>query len=148
MNLQRKLLVEAVNSLLDGDHITWEVPTEPPKQKWRHILCKIFGRNSIVLWITPYSGEIAVAIWWDYDHEKNPRKDFECFTGYTPLAKSYSFSKFVGAIVSGWLEREYGRYLYGRGTNGLYKKYIRASEKEFLKNIVVTPRDFQVEKVA
>jgi hypothetical protein len=146
VNLQRKLLVEAVNILLDKGYIDWHIPPEPPEQKWLHIFCEIFGRNSVVMWMTPYSGEIAIVVWWDYNHEKNPRKDFESFAGYRPLAKSHSYSKFVGGIVSAWLEREYGRYLCGRGTNGLYQKYIRSSERAFLENMVAIPRGFQFEE--
>ena len=140
MHHLRKLLVLGVNELLARGEVQLDGPSKNDHDDYGHIFWDIAGENSVVAWTNIGSQELRVSVWWKYDHEKHPQKDApgnaqECFRTSRPLAKEQHYPKFVGAFASGWLERETGKYLQGRGPTGIFDKYVRRNELDALKQL-------------
>jgi hypothetical protein len=122
----RKLLVLAVNHLIDEGLIDLNAQQDVKG----HTQTTIAGRNTAINWTGIGCGEIRIAVWWDYDHSKHPQANLqgnfrESFQTGSPLAKRQHFPKFVGVVVSCWLEREKGKYLQGREGDFLPDRYAR-----------------------
>jgi hypothetical protein len=122
----RKLLILATNHLLQNKLISLDGTDEGEQ----HCEAVIAGRNSIILWHDIGCQELRISIWWDYDHSKHPQANLignskERFLTSEPLAKRQHYRRFVGAVLSGWLEREKGKYLQGKGKRGLFDLYRR-----------------------
>lgn len=136
MHPHRKLLVLGLNELLGQNCIS--LTDEGDSQG--HVIAKIAGEETVLLWQTIGSGEVRISVWWKFDYSKHPQAQLdgsykERFTGARPLAKSQHYPKFVGATVSGWLERETGKYLMGKNSEGLFETYMRRGEREVLDSV-------------
>lgn len=126
MNPYRKVLVLAANHLIE----TGKLDLNEQADVTGNLQTLIAGRNTAINWAGIGCGETRIAVWWDYDHSKHPQADLEGnsrenFKTSAPLAKRQHYPKFVGIVVSGWLEREQGKYLQGRGADFLPEKYAR-----------------------
>jgi hypothetical protein len=147
MHAHRKLLVLGLNELLAQNLVS--LTDEGDSQG--HLMAKIAGEDAVLLWQTIGSEEIRISVWWKFDYSKHPQAQLvgaykERFSGASPLAKSQHYPKFVGATVSGWLERKTGKYLMGRHSQGLFGTYLRRGEREVLDAIPVpVPNGFKVE---
>lgn len=143
MNVHRKLLILGINQLLEKGLIRFEYTEEESRGEGGYITTAIAGETSIVSWAPIGSGELRISVWWKFDIDKHPQANLsgaqqEKFLTSSPLAKSQHYPKFVGATASGWLERERGRYLMGKGSESIFEKYLRKGEKQVLE-MVPTP---------
>jgi len=147
MQAHRKLLVLGLNELLAQNLLS--LTDEGDSQGY--IMTKIAGEDAVLLWQTIGSEEVQISVWWKFDHSKHPQAQLdgayrERFSSSSPLAKSQHYPKFVGATVSGWLERKTGKYLMGRHSQGLFGTYMRRGEREVLDAIPVpVANGFKVE---
>ncbi|MGI4947396.1 MAG: hypothetical protein ACRYHC_01695 [Janthinobacterium lividum] len=126
MDPLRKLLVLATNYLIESG----QIDLASQEDVKGNLQANIGGRNSVITWNGIGAGEVRVSIWWDYEHDKHPQANLggnsrERFLTSAPLAKRQHYQKFVGVVVSAWLERETGRYLQGTGRDFLPDKYVR-----------------------
>ncbi|GGB82838.1 hypothetical protein [Glycocaulis alkaliphilus] len=138
MEYLRKLLVHGVNEALAAQRFSLAPPTESGCDEEGHIQVKIAGRNCVVLWSGISYGELRVSVWWNYEHSNHPQANLkgnarESFNLSQPLAKKSAYPNFVGATVSGWLERKTGPHLQGKGRTGLFDTYVRRGEAEYLR---------------
>lgn len=135
----RNLLVIAVNHLVSNHMIELEIGNDGEEIQG-HTFTTIAGKNAVINWQGINCDEIRVSVWWDYDHSNHPQANLEgsyreTFCLSKPLAKSQHYPKFIGAMVSGWIERKTGKYLQGIDSEGLYDKYTRRSSKLSLEKI-------------
>jgi len=133
----RKLLITGINYLLQNNLVSLSGKDE----EHQHSMAEIAGRPSVILWHGISGDELAVAVWWDYDHSKHPQANLEGnsrenFRLLAPLAKRRHYPKFVGGVVSGWLERKTGKYVQGTGRKGITTEYLRADAKAALIEMV------------
>jgi hypothetical protein len=133
MNIHRKLLIYGLNKILADGLLS----LDENDHREGHLIAELMGKNSVVIWAGISAGEVRLSVWWDYDHAKHPQANNvgnsrESFTGTSPLAKSQHYPKFVGAFVSGWLERETAKHLQGKGGDGLFETYTRRGMKDAL----------------
>jgi hypothetical protein len=139
MNGHRKLLIFAVNELLARKLISLAPSGSDLKneEEHGHVLLDLCGYPAAINWNNIGFDELRVSVWWKYDHSRHPQADFtgnsrERFRTSRPLAKRQHYARFVGATVSGWLERKTGAFLEGRGSDKLYDVYTRQGEREAL----------------
>jgi len=132
----------AVNELLKQGCITLDCPNDAKliESEHGHIKVELAGFESIVLWRNIGYGELSVSVWWNYDHSKHPQAEMdgayrEGFTSDRPLTKKSKYPDFVGAVISGYLERKDGKYLMGKDTNFLTRTYLRNDMIDHLKNL-------------
>ncbi len=130
----RKLMVLGTNELLDRKLIS----LSPDDESSGYCFADIKGHQSAIIWRDIGFGELSVSVWWKYDHSKHPQANLggnqrETFSSEEPLAKRQHYSKFVGVVVSGWLERRDGKHLQGEKDDRLLKTYTRRGELENLK---------------
>lgn len=140
MNVYRKLLVLGINELLRQEAIKFEYTEEESRGDGGHITATIAGETSKVMWVPIGSGELRVSVWWKFDINYHPQAELagdsrERFSTASPLAKSKHYPKFVCATASGWLERQSGRYLMGKGSERIFETYMRRGEKLALEKI-------------
>lgn len=133
MNGHRKLLTLAVNLLLERKLISLE-GVENNREEGGHIFAQLAGENAAISWQGIGCEELRISVWWKYDHSRHPQANSlgnarEEFKTSSPLAKQQHYPKFVGATVSGWLERETGKFLQGKDVQGLFNLYTRRGEK-------------------
>lgn len=126
MHWGRKLLVLGVNHLIDRNLLS----LDRTGGQNGHCEAEIAGRRSMILWQDIGFQELRISVWWDYDHSRHPQANLEGnqregFRTSQPLAKQHRYREFVGATVSGWLERERGKYLQGKARKGLIDLYLR-----------------------
>lgn len=137
----RKLLTLGVNAAVQSGRLSLEAPhSDASTDEKGHLPVNIAGYPSMVLWNSLTVGELRVSVWWNYDHAKHPQADGignakEHFTCSLPLAKRQHFPKFVGATVSGWMERKTGKHLQGHGRQGIFDTYIRTDMRVPLTNL-------------
>ncbi len=122
----RKLLVLAANHLLQNQLMS----LNGSGGEEHYCEAVIAGRNSIIQWHDIGFQELRISVWWDYDHSRHPQANLtgnskEQFRTPTPLANRQHYRRFVGATVSGWLERKNGKFLQGKGKRGLFDLYRR-----------------------
>lgn len=132
MDKYRKLLVMALNELLHRDVISLEQPGPDG-----HIEARLANETCMIIWREIGCEEAQVSVWWKYDHVQHPQAELsgnqrESFRSSLPLAPKSKFPLFIGAAVSGWLERRTGKYLQGKGRDYLFDVYTRAGEAEIL----------------
>lgn len=150
MNPYRKLLVAAVNELLDSKHISLDGKDENFSQSG-HIITNLFGYTTVILWTDIGFEELRVSVWWKYDHSLHPQANLtgssrENFTLEKPLAKKQHYKKFVGVVASAWLERRDGKHLQGKKNRAIFEVYTRRGEKEELETILdPKPKGFKAE---
>jgi hypothetical protein len=148
MHAHRKLLVLGLNELLARNLVSLTDEGETHG----HIMAKICGEDAVLLWETIGFEEVRISVWWKFDYSKHPQAQLqgayrESFRGGSPLAKSQHYPKFVGATVSGWLERKTGKYLMGKASQGLFGTYMRRGEREVLDAVPVpAPNGFKVDR--
>jgi hypothetical protein len=133
MDGHRKLLILSINELLSRGLISLDGEKENPG----HIITAIAGENTVINWNEAGFQEIRISAWWKYDHSRHPQANLEGnarenFVTGRPLAKKLHYPKFVGATVSGWLERKTNKHLQGNGHDRLFDVYTRRGEKEIL----------------
>ncbi len=144
----RILLAHSLNQAVQANLLSL-VPgtrdTNPEEKGWANFI--IAGRPSIFAWHSIGSNELKIAVWWDYDHAKNPAASSELFSAWGPLAKQYRYREFVGALAAGWLERTRGVYIQGFGDDdGIIDPYCRQSSKNYLRSLPTPmPRGFLME---
>lgn len=147
MHWGRKLLVLGLNHLVDRRLLS----LNGTGGEGGHCEVEIAGRRSMILWEDIGFQELRISVWWDYDHSRHPQANLqgnsrEGFRTSQPLAKRHRYREFVGATVSGWIERKSGKYLMGRGSKGLVDVYLRQDAKATLDGIPnPEPNGFEVE---
>lgn len=141
MDKYRKLMIHGINAALDSGRLTLETPpNDGPTNEDGHIETMIAGQPSIVAWSSIGYGEVRVSVWWKYNHSAHPQANLqgnmrEQFHTSSPLAKRSKYPAFVGATVSGWLERKTSKHLQGKGSERLFDIYLRKGEKEALEGL-------------
>jgi hypothetical protein len=147
MHAHRKLLVLGLNELLSRNLVS--LTDEGDSQG--HVIAKLGGEDAVLLWRTIGFEEVRISVWWKFDYSKHPQAHLdgayrESFSCASPLAKPQHYPKFVGATVSGWLERKTGKYLMGKHSQGLFETYMRRGERALVDAIrVPVPNGFKVE---
>ena len=147
MDKHRKLLVLGLNELLKRNLISLDGHGDEKG----HIMTELYGENSVIIWNSISHEELRLSVWWKYDHSKHPQANSqgnskETFVTTLPLAKQKHYPSFVGATVSGWIERETGKHLQGEKAQGLFSIYTRKGEKDILENIPdPVPNGFKAE---
>jgi hypothetical protein len=104
---------------------TWRAPAV-------HKHVTLFERLRVIQWGETGFAEPRVCVWWDYNHDRHPRRDFERFSSSEPVADRVQWHLFVGAIACGWLERLRGPYLVGGKGDRLPYQYVRHADRELL----------------
>lgn len=151
MNHHRKLMILGVNELLEQELITLNWDGQMESGGFNHHHCIIAGEKSVVLWRDIGFGEYNISVWWNYNHAAHPQADLngnykESFTCSSPLAKRSKYKDFVGAVCSGWLERNEGRHIQGYGSNHLIETYTRKADLQTLKDLPIpTSKGFKPE---
>lgn len=135
----RNLLVIATNHLVKNGHIHLDSANDEGEPKG-HTFTEIGGKKTVIIWQGITCEEIRISVWWDYNHDKHPQANLtgphkETFQTSRPLAKSQHYPKFIGAMVSGWLERKTNKHLQGYGNKNLFEKYVRRTSKDELEAI-------------
>ena len=136
INIYRNLVILAINKLIEDDHIS----LNRGDIKNGHIMAKLAGEKSAIIWSDVGHDEIRVTVWWKYDHNKHPLTKYsgnsrEEFCTTQPLAKKNQYQNFVGVTCSGWLERKTTKCLQGYGKDYLRDIYTRRGEKKNLELI-------------
>jgi hypothetical protein len=140
MNPYRKLLISAINELLDRGLISLTVNESTNRSEEQgHILLDLLGYPTAISWNNIGFQELRISVWWKYDHSLHPQANLtgssrESFRTSFPLAKRQHFKKFVGVTVSGYLERKEGKFLQGKDNRGILDIYTRTGEKIELEN--------------
>ncbi len=150
MNPHRKLLVLGLNHVLENNLISldWDKKT---KLESGYVIAELAGETSAINWSDASFGEISFSVWWKYDHSKHPQANLtgnmkERFESSAPLANDIHYKKFVGAISSGWIERDTGKYLQGKANRGFQSKYIRRADLQEIKAMPnPVPKGFKAE---
>jgi hypothetical protein len=105
-------------------------------EKLGHLHTIIDGRPAVVLWQIDFHNYMLFSVWFDYIHANHPQADLpgasEKFTAAKPVAKRKHYQKFVGAIVSGWLDLD-GDFLLGFGVDEIWAEYTRSDAKKALR---------------
>ncbi|MFP1762441.1 hypothetical protein [Lonsdalea quercina] len=138
----RNLLVIGTNYLVDNKCINLDGGTDENKSSG-HVFADIYGRRSVIIWQEIHCGEIKITVWWDYDHEKylyanSKGVPKETYRTSKPLVKPKHYPKIVGAMVSGWLERQESKHLQGENNLHLEDTYIRRTNKIALEKLPKT----------
>ena len=133
MHPLRKLMVLALNDLVGRGLVS----LADRDGESGHVVAEIAGRSSMVLWRDIGFGELILSVWWDYDHSRHPQADLdgaarERFQTPSPLAKRQHYRRFVGATVSGWIERRTGLHIQGTGGRCLFGVYARRGARQVL----------------
>ncbi|BBL31219.1 hypothetical protein [Pantoea ananatis] len=142
MTSLRNLLVIGTNYLVDNNLINLDSSKDLGEPSG-HAFTEISGKKSVIIWQGINCEEIKISVWWDYDHENHPQANKtgssrEGFQTSRPLAKSQHYPKFIGAMVSGWLERKTSKHLQGEKNEGLVDTYIRRTNKIELEGLPKT----------
>lgn len=151
INCYRNLLVAAINELLKNELISLNSDDDNKLKKDGHSFVTLLGFPSVVLWQDIGYEEIRISVWWKYDHSNHPQSNLtgnsrENFTLPSPLAKRQHYKKFVGIVVSGWLERKTGKYIQGKNNESIFDVYTRSGEKTELEKLPVQkPNNFEIE---
>ena len=148
MNNYRKLFVLGINELIGHELVSLSATGNPDRDENErgHVFATLAGRPSVILWEHIGHDELRISVWWDYDHTKNPANYSENFSRNLPLAGKQQYQKFVGAMVTGWLERNKGEWVQGRGNHGLTGTYLRRSDIEKLSALgAPTPKGYNAE---
>ena len=129
MNPYRKLLVAAVNKLLSENLISLDA-TNKKYADAGHIITELLGYTTVIIWEIAGFEELRVSVWWKYDHSLHPQANLtgnerENFRLEKPLTKRQNYKKFVGVVVSSWLERKDGKYLQGENNRAIFGVYTR-----------------------
>ncbi|MGZ8406694.1 MAG: hypothetical protein ACXWVJ_01560 [Caulobacteraceae bacterium] len=150
MDAHRKLLIWGINKLVSDKLIslraTGDDRTNPDEAG--HLVTELFGEPTVILWANIGFEELRISVWWKFDHGRHPQANKqgnfrERFQTSAPLAKRQHYPKFVGATVSGWLERKNGPYLQGKNSERLFDLYTRRGETASLEALPVPePLDF------
>lgn len=147
LNGHRKLMVLALNELLDGKHLS----LNGTGGEEGHLLTTLAGAPTVICWTDINCEELRLSVWWKYDHSKHPQANLsgsqrEQFHTSAPLAKTQHYPKFVGVVVSGWIERRTAKHIQGVGAKGFFDVYTRRGEKEVLDALPIpTPQGFKAE---
>jgi hypothetical protein len=146
-NPYRNLLVAGINELIRQKNIL-QVTKDMADG---YLMVNLFGFPSVVLWQDIGFEELRISVWWKYDHAKHPHANLkgsaiENFKGSSPLSKRHNYKKFVGVILSGWLERNEGKYLQGTNNKSIFDRYIRRGEnRELLMLPLQKPNGFEID---
>jgi len=139
-----KLLVEAINILLDRSMINWSpLHLSPPAHG--HIIVELAGHPSAIVWHDVGYGELSISVWWQFDFEAYlRRKPLQAsFATTLPTASRTKYPKLVGATASLWLERKSGLFIQGSPAR-LFDVYTRKGlEKELSELPLVEPKGFK-----
>jgi len=147
----RNLLVAATNALVRRKAISLHGKSGVPAGENGHLFVKLFGHHSVVIWRDISFDELEIAVWWKYNHNLHPQANLtenarENFKSSTPLAEKVNYKKFVGVVVSGWLERRTGNHIQGYGKDSILTHYTRRGEKKNLENMPTQrPKGFKTE---
>lgn len=135
----RNLLMAGLNELIKKKSFQLDIQNNEHTNEHGHLFVDILGYPSAVLWREIGFQEVEISVWWKYNHALHPQANLtgnakENFRTSTPLADKKHYKKFVGAVIVGWLERREGKFLQGKGDEGILKKYVRRGEKTELEN--------------
>ncbi|MBB2951148.1 hypothetical protein [Sphingobacterium sp. JUb56] len=136
---QRNLLMAGLNELIKKESFKLDLQKNEDTDEHGHLFVDILGYPSVVLWREIGFQEVEISVWWKYNHSLHPQANLtgnskENFRTSEPLADRKYYKKFVGAVIVGWLERREGKFLQGKGNEGILKKYVRRGEKTELEN--------------
>jgi hypothetical protein len=134
------LLVAATNKLIEEKHISLALEGINQREDKGHIFTELFNYNSVIIWRNIGFGELLISVWWKYDNSKHPQVGLEGelkenFTLPNPLAKKIYYRKFVGVVVSCWLERKDSKHIQGKNRKHISVHYSRRGELEVLKEL-------------
>ncbi len=139
MNPYRKLLVLGINKLLSEGLISLAATGAERRndQEAGHVISYVAGAPTVISWSNVGHDELRVSVWWNYDESGHPQANMagafrEQLQTSAPLAKRPHYPKFVGAVVSGSLERKTGPFLQGKGREGLFDLYVRRGDRAAL----------------
>jgi len=146
MDPMRNLMVLGTNELLSRGLIELAGDSTENRDDRGYVMVDIAGKPSVVLWQNSGYEELRISVWWNYDHNKHPQANLtgnsrEEFRTARPLAKKSHYPKFVGACVSGWMERKKGKHLQGFGRDHLFEIYIRRGVLDELRAIPLARPD-------
>jgi len=110
----QKLLIEAINILMDRSLITWS-PQHSMPPTHGHIVTDVAGQTSVILWHDAGYGELSISVWWQFDIEAYLGRwpVHASFSTTLPAVKRSRYPKLVGATASVWLERKEGLFIQG-----------------------------------
>ena len=146
----RNLLVCAVNILIEQNYISLDLEDVNKRVEEGHVLCEIFGYNSVIIWRDIGFGELHISIWWKYNHNNHPQANLkgnqkENFDLSEPLANRNHYRKFVGVVANCWLERRQGKYIQGTKRESIFDTYTRKGELKNLKELpILKPKGYEV----
>ena len=146
----RNLLVASVNKLIEQNYISLNLEGVNEENEVGHIICEIFGYNSVIIWRNIGFGELHISIWWKYNHNNHPQANLkgnqkENFNLSQPLANRNHYPKFVGVVASCWLERKQGKYIQGVNRESIFDVYTRKGELEHLKELpIIKPKGYEI----
>lgn len=145
----RNLLACAINKLIESNLIQLDLEDVDDENDDGHVHTELFEHKSVIIWRNIGFGELQISVWFKYDHSQHPltlkpRYQKEKFNLSMPLARRQQYSNFVGVIVNGWLERKKGQYIQGEKQEGIFDKYTRKGELNYIKNLPqVKPNGFK-----
>jgi hypothetical protein len=111
----------------------------------------IAGEFCVIRWWSINAEELQFSVWWKFDIAAHPKAHYphctvEYFAENGLNTKPAHYPKFIGAIVSGWLERRTGKFIQGEGSRNLLDTYIRKGERAILEALPIpTPLGFKAE---
>lgn len=136
MHSLRKLMVLGLNELLSKKLVSLNGEDEQSG----FIVGRLAGESSIIQWSSIGSQELSISVWWKFDVAAHPKAQVaggkpEYFAENGLCTKEANYPKFVGAMVSGWLERRTGKFIQGEDGHGFHHTYMRRGESSVLSSI-------------
>lgn len=132
----KKLLIASVNELLDSQLISLEPKFSNPAEEKGFVFVSLFGEPSVIIWSNRGFDELFISVWWKYDREKFLKLNkTESYTVSKPLVSKSHYNKFVGVVMSCWLERREGKYLQINKPRHISNLYVRRGELENIKKL-------------
>ncbi len=130
MNGHRKLLVHAVNHLVENNHLSLDYNGADNEEKIQ-IETEILGERSYILCNGIRHGEVRVTLFWGCDEE------FKLAPDDYSMWMSKSKSRHMKVACSYWLDRKNGTHLQGKIDQGCTQEHTRDGYEDYLKNLPI-----------
>ena len=130
MDGHRKLLVHAINYLVENDHLSLDYNGDDNEERIQ-IETEILGERSYILCNGIRHGEVRVTLFWGCDEGFNLAPDD--YSMWMTESKACNMK----AACSYWLERKNGTHLQGRIEQGWTQEHVRFGYSEYLKNLPI-----------
>ncbi|HLP55062.1 MAG TPA: hypothetical protein VK151_08540 [Fluviicola sp.] len=139
MDHYRKLLISATNELLKRKLISPPESlngiTDQNESNSGHVFLNIFDEPSVVIWDDHGNQELRISVWWKYRDSNAILHTKQSFRGTLPKSKPAQYRRLLGVAVTGWLVRNNGFYLQGKGRKGLIDIYTRSLDRDDLSRL-------------